>query len=410
MQHSKQWGKSINIEQCRLNTAFPNLLRTCTSIGSNKDTERVRHKITELRQRFALPALVRRKIARINFDNNENFRSFWMNYSPRKMQNRTKTVDQLSRLDMGLGKDVYKDDISKKTGITILIKGIYQPIRESSPDQDQVSNINNRQTEFSNSPSKRYFPLIKINRLSKNESFEGKRMEREYDSNQRNPSRAISVQGVIMRNQDMTLKVRIPEAVMVSDASPKGWGVTLELQTGDTLVQHGEWNREQKKWTSNKKETEAIYLGLLLYGQVFKELQIKAILIKSDSSTAVQDLAKQRAVQTLVAEVKKIVKLCQQLRIQTQTQHIPGISKKITDALSRLCTQGDYSVKKEIFIALCQAWQIVPTLDLFATGENKLVDRFVTIGEVEEGAEWLNAFSRLWNEEIFWIYPPIPKI
>ncbi|KAA6352890.1 MAG: hypothetical protein EZS28_051583 [Streblomastix strix] len=171
-------------------------------------------------------------------------------------------------------------------------------------------------------------------------------------------------QRVIVRNQEMTLEVKIPEAVMVSNLSSK----------------------------------------------VFKELQIKAILIKSDSSTAVQDLTKQRAGQTLVAEVKKIVKLCQLLKIQTQTQHIPGVSNKITDALSRLSTQGDYSVKKEIFIALCQAQQIIPTLDLFATGENKLVDRFMAIGEEEEGAEWLNAFSRPWKGEIFWIHPPIPKI
>ncbi|KAA6369948.1 MAG: hypothetical protein EZS28_034527, partial [Streblomastix strix] len=85
-------------------------------------------------------------------------------------------------------------------------------------------------------------------------------------------------------------------------------------------------------------------------------------------------------------------------------------SIKITDALSRLSTQGDYSVKKEIFVALRQAWQIIPTLDLFATGENKLVDRFMAIGEEEEGADWLNAFSRPWNEEIFQIHPPIPKI
>ncbi|KAA6355072.1 MAG: hypothetical protein EZS28_049401 [Streblomastix strix] len=136
--------------------------------------------------------------------------------------------------------------------------------------------------------------------------------------------------GVIVRNQEMTLKVKIPEAVMVSDASPKGWGVTLELQTGDTLVQHGEWNKEQKKWTSNKKEMEAIFLGLFRYGQVFKELQIKAILIRSDSSTAVQDLAKQRAGQTLVAEVKKIVRLCQQLRIRN------FLNKQILNHLQRL--------------------------------------------------------------------------
>ncbi|KAA6395572.1 MAG: hypothetical protein EZS28_008897 [Streblomastix strix] len=47
-------------------------------------------------------------------------------------------------------------------------------------------------------------------------------------------------QGVIAKNQRMMLEVRISEVVMVSDTSPKSWGVTLELQTGDTLVQHGE--------------------------------------------------------------------------------------------------------------------------------------------------------------------------
>ncbi|KAA6353268.1 MAG: putative reverse transcriptase, partial [Streblomastix strix] len=49
--------------------------------------------------------------------------------------------------------------------------------------------------------------------------------------------------GMIVNNQEMTLEVKIPETVMVSDASPKGWGVTLELQTGDTLLQHGEQNK-----------------------------------------------------------------------------------------------------------------------------------------------------------------------
>ncbi|KAA6392136.1 MAG: hypothetical protein EZS28_012338 [Streblomastix strix] len=131
----------------------------------------------------------------------------------------------------------------------------------------------------------------------------------------------------------MALTVRVPEAVMMSDASIKNNEVILELLTRDTLVQQGEWNREQKHWTSNNKEMEAIYLGLFRYGKLFREQQIKAILIKLDSSIAIQDLSKQRAEQTLVAEVKKIVKLCQQLRIQTQIQQIPGISNKVTDAL-----------------------------------------------------------------------------
>ncbi|KAA6402780.1 MAG: hypothetical protein EZS28_001690 [Streblomastix strix] len=121
---------------------------------------------------------------------------------------------------------------------------------------------------------------------------------------------------------------------------------------------------------------EAIFFGLFRYRQVFKELQIKAILIRSDSSTAVQDFGKQ----------------------------------KKAGAFSRLSIQGDYSIKKEIFKNLCLAKQIAPTLDLFATGENKLVDRIVAKGEDEKEANQLNAFSRPWKEVIFWIHSLILKI
>ncbi|KAA6400555.1 MAG: hypothetical protein EZS28_003918 [Streblomastix strix] len=114
--------------------------------------------------------------------------------------------------------------------------------------------------------------------------------------------------GAISRNQEKTLEVRISEAVMVSNASPKGLGVILKLQVEDTLVKYGKWNKEQRNQISNKKEMEAIFLDIYHYRQTFGELQIKAILIISDSSTAVQDITKQRAGETLVAEVKKIVK------------------------------------------------------------------------------------------------------
>ncbi|KAA6375751.1 MAG: hypothetical protein EZS28_028722 [Streblomastix strix] len=325
----------------------------------------------------------------------------WMDNSSNEMRNRTKTTDQLPIVDLGLGKDAHKDDTPKKTGTTLLIKEIYQPNRETSPDQDKISSINNKQTEFYKSPGKRRISLPKVNGLSKNESTQEQRMEREYDSTQGNPSRALLV--AVSDSDELRDDIR-SENSRGSDGIrriSKGLGSDLELQTGDNLVQHREWNKDQKRWTSNKKETEAIYLGLFCYEQVFKELQIKAILIKSDSSTAIRDLAKQRAGQTLVAEVKKIVKLNQQLKIQTQTQHIPGISNKITQTLCRLSTQADYSIKKEIFIALCQAWKIIPTLDQFAIGENKLMNRYVARGEEDEEAEWLNAFSRPWKEEIF---------
>ncbi|KAA6385093.1 MAG: hypothetical protein EZS28_019380 [Streblomastix strix] len=174
-------------------TALPNNLRTSTSNGPNEDTERVRHKNSELRRRSAPPTVEQRKIARINFDCNEDFGNLWMYNSARKMRNRTKKTDQLPKIDFGLEKDVHKDGRPKKISITLLIKEIYQFNRETNPNQVQVLSINNRLAEFSKSPSKRSFHLLTVNGLSKNEGYEEQRMESEYHSTQGNTSRAILV-------------------------------------------------------------------------------------------------------------------------------------------------------------------------------------------------------------------------
>ncbi|KAA6324866.1 MAG: hypothetical protein EZS28_054138, partial [Streblomastix strix] len=113
----------------------------------------------------------------------------------REMRNRSKTTDQLPRMDMGLRKDVHKDDRSKEIGTMLLIMEIYQPNIETNPNQDKISSINDRQAEFFKSPSKRSFSQPKADGLSKDESTEEQGMEREYDSTQENPSRVLLVVG-----------------------------------------------------------------------------------------------------------------------------------------------------------------------------------------------------------------------
>ncbi|KAA6402571.1 MAG: hypothetical protein EZS28_001901 [Streblomastix strix] len=142
------------------------------------------------------------------------------------MKNRTKTTDQLPRMDFGLGKEANKDDKPQITGTTEA--SLYLKLMDST----KTNALNNKDWRENMIPPKEIFHELYL------------------------------WQGVIVKNQEMTLEVRIPEAVMVSDASPKVWGVTRELQTEDTLVQHEEWNMKQKRWKSNKKEMEAIYLGL----------------------------------------------------------------------------------------------------------------------------------------------------
>ncbi|KAA6368864.1 MAG: hypothetical protein EZS28_035610 [Streblomastix strix] len=263
-----------------------------------------------------------------------------MDYSTGKMRNRTQTTDNFPRMVLGLE----QNEVSIKIKYLALIIGklnfLRVQVREASLYLQRMDSAKTKPLKKKYWKKSMTLPLEILQEL-------------------------YWWQVTISKNMEMILEVRTPQAIIVSDASSKGWGATLELETGDTLVQLGEWKEELTKQTSNKKEMEAIFLGLYRYGGILKDLHIKAILIKSDRSTAVQDLAKWRSGESLVAKVKKIDGLCQQLKIQTQTQYIPGILNKITNALNRLNTVGDYSVKKVIFQALCQAWRIVPTLNLF---------------------------------------------
>ncbi|KAA6399045.1 MAG: putative Transposon Ty3-G Gag-Pol polyprotein [Streblomastix strix] len=225
-----------------------------------------------------------------------------------------------------------------------------------------------------------YIMMTDLRNRNKTENIEEQKMEREYDTTQEDPTRTV---------------------FMVGGDS--------EERRNDSLNEDSRSDNKSQQ-TNNKKKMDAIYLGLFRYGKNFKDLQINAILNKSSCSIAIQDIVKQRTGEALAAKVKKIVKLCQQLKIQIQTHRFLEVSNMKTNTLSRLSTQGYYSAKKEKFKDLCRAWQIIPKLDLFATEENKLVDRFVAIGEEDEEAEWLKTSSRQWKEEIFWIHPPIPKI
>jgi hypothetical protein len=62
----------------------------------------------------------------------------------------------------------------------------------------------------------------------------------------------------IFNNKRLSLRWSIPLETLVTDASPQGWGATLELRTGEVLVSWGIWNEMEAKWTSNKKEMEVI--------------------------------------------------------------------------------------------------------------------------------------------------------
>ncbi|KAA6365725.1 MAG: hypothetical protein EZS28_038749 [Streblomastix strix] len=212
----------------------------------------------------------------------------------------------------------------------------------------------------------------------------------------------------IAENKKQQTQDPIPQATVVTDASSQGWVATLELDSGEILVAHGACLSHQIHCTSSRKELQAIHLGIIAFARVCKELQITNLLIRSDNSIAVFDFKRLRAIDTLAPAVKDIYLTCQQLNIKIITKHVPGKINIIADALSRLCRSGDYHLHPSYLDQIRMIWNIQPTLDLFASSTTKLLPRQVTANIKDQQAQWTDAFSNTWTNEILLVYLPIP--
>ncbi|KAA6375322.1 MAG: hypothetical protein EZS28_029152 [Streblomastix strix] len=90
------------------------------------------------------------------------------------------------------------------------------------------------------------------------------------------------------------------------------------------------------------------------------------------------------------------------------TQHILGKINIRTDALSRLFRLGDSHLHPPYLDQIRMIWNIQPTLDLFASSTTKLLPRYVTSNIRDQQAQWIDAFSNTWANEIQLVHAPIP--
>ncbi|KAA6310565.1 MAG: hypothetical protein EZS28_056291, partial [Streblomastix strix] len=157
------------------------------------------------------------------------------------------------------------------------------------------------------------------------------------------------------------------------DAAPSGWGSTLEKEMEMIATAHGTWNKRQAKLTSSKREIKAITQGLRSFAKILKNSRAQSLAIRSENSTAVFDIRKQRISISLIRKIKQVHQTIEKLGIQTQITHLPGVKNEITDALSRLSRAGDYKLKEKIFQQICLRMNLNPTIDLFSQYFNNLL-------------------------------------
>ena len=165
--------------------------------------------------------------------------------------------------------------------------------------------------------------------------------------------------------QGRSLKQNQTSVTITTDASKSGWGGHM-----NNLTAQGLWTEEQKLLHINNLELEAVFLTVKKFQKFLKN---KLVLIRSDNVTVVQYINKQGGTRSL--------QLCQRTwdlwmfalenKIYLKAAHIAGVNNVLADQLSRIKIQAtewelDHSVVHQIF----QNWGH-PTIDLFATNENK---------------------------------------
>jgi Reverse transcriptase (RNA-dependent DNA polymerase) len=249
---------------------------------------------------------------------------------------------------------------------------------------------------------------------------------------------------------------RPPASVFIAtDASDEGYGATVN---GSPLS--GLWTARQRRWHINRRE---LWVLLRILQSSAAEWEEQTILMQSDNMTAVACLNRQGTTKSLLLleTAMDILTLAEQHKIHLAAFYLPGRYMLAPDALSRpRLALPEWHLDPACCRLLCSEFG-QPTLDLFASHRSAqcqrsvvflvfAVDvrvgfdtqnvfvvlfvcarftarvcvrvalhhslhlcRYVSFDCRDHGAEWVDAFSRPWHGEVFWVFPPpteIPRV
>ncbi|XP_049870314.1 uncharacterized protein LOC126369793 [Pectinophora gossypiella] len=193
---------------------------------------------------------------------------------------------------------------------------------------------------------------------------------------------------------------------LTTDASDSGWGAQLN----ETLLSES-WTKEQRRKHSNWKELFAVYASIR---DQFHRLQNAHILVQSDNRTLVSYIRKEGGTHSLdlLNLTCKLLKLTDRLNITLSAHYLPGRYNCTADRLSRARQISEWHLLPTATNRLFHRWG-TPDVDLFASAETAVVNRYVSLDCKDHSALFSNAFSQEWEFQLGWIFPPpnlIPRV
>ncbi|KAL0809316.1 hypothetical protein ABMA28_011526 [Loxostege sticticalis] len=209
-----------------------------------------------------------------------------------------------------------------------------------------------------------------------------------------------------VENSSKPLRRKEVTHFLTTDAADAGWGAQL-----NGMFLSGKWTSLQERWHSNVKEMYAVY-GAILDQQ--NALRGAHILIQSDNRTLVAYIRNEGGTRSLALLnlTTRLLNLTEQLELTLSACYLPGNLNGIADRLSRGRAVPEWHLLPQATEAIFSRWG-VPDVDLFASRVTAVVPNYVSLDSTDGCAIFCDAFSRTWDYQLGWVFPPpnlIPQV
>ena len=196
------------------------------------------------------------------------------------------------------------------------------------------------------------------------------------------------------------LLVEPPQVYITTDSSLQAWGAArADCKTG------GRWSNEEKTMHINVLELKAISFGLK---SLCRDVSRKHIRVRCDNTCSVSYIIAKGGSKSLECNniVSEIWLLCLDRGNIISAKHIPDILNREADFESRNQNHNtEWSLDRTATNRIFKAFNLVPSVDLFATRMNTKVEKFVS-WKSDPLASCVDTFAHQFNDELFYAFPP----
>ena len=192
-----------------------------------------------------------------------------------------------------------------------------------------------------------------------------------------------------------------PTVFIETDSSNLYWGAKL---VGGSSTQ-GSWNQVEQLDHINILELTAAKLGIQALCYDLTNVHIR---VRSDNSTCVSYINKKGGSKSLKLNAISVDlwHWCLDHNIMISAEHIPGKFNIQADFLSRnIDNSGEWGLSVDVFQKIIDHFNIVPSIDLFASRLNHKCLRYVS-WLPDPGSICTDALMQFFEGEMFWAFPP----